>query len=107
MPKKEDWKSFVKSAVSSSVLSSVKTASKDILKKAQEVVYHTQQKMMEFFAAGIIMITGIVIMLIGLVYLVNDAFQLKAQWGYLIVGFLILLTGKIFMNKADKTKYMG
>ena len=106
MQKKTDTlKKIISAAVSTSVLSSVKNAAKDILKKAQDIVYYTQEKMMEMLAAGIIMLTGVIMMLIGLVYLINNSFNLQEQWGFLIVGFIILLTGKIFFNKTEQKKY--
>ena len=108
MAKKEE-KSTVRqvldSLVSSAILGNLKSAAKDLFKQAQKTAYLTEQKILENIAAGVFMLLGVVFVAISLAMFVNKQFNLDQQWGYLIIGLIIIIIALLFKQYINKTKF--
>lgn len=106
---KKEGKSTVRqildSLVSSAILDNLKSAAKDLLKQAQKTAYLTEQKIMENIAVGVFLLLGIIFISISLVMFINQAFNLENQWGYMIMGLIIIIISLLYKQHIDKTKF--
>jgi membrane protein insertase Oxa1/YidC/SpoIIIJ len=96
---------IVKKIVSSAILDNLKSTAKDILKQAQKTAYLTEQKIMESVAAGVFLFIGIIFVAISLVMFINKSFNLEQQWGYLIMGLIIIIIALLFKQYINKTMF--
>jgi len=78
---------------------------KNVVTKAQDIVYYTGQKLLEFFYAGALFVAGGIFVCIAVVFLMEQYLLLSTGWGMLIVGLFLILFGMTVKNKASKMKY--
>lgn len=109
MAKKEgigsEIKSIIKDAISTNLISHAKTYMKDFAHKAQEVAYQTEKKIVENLFAGAVMMMGFALIVIAVVYFVNDFFDLDRYWGFLIIGLILIVFSFIYKRSIEKRKY--
>lgn len=95
----------IKKIFSSQLVPVVKSGLKNIVKKAQDIVYQTEKKIIENLLAAIILITGFIFMVVGVAFFINDYFGLSTYWGFLIIGLLLMVIAYIFKMHINKTKF--
>jgi len=95
----------IKKIFSSQLVPVVKEGFKSLLKKAQDIIYQTEKKIIENVLAAIILITGFIFMIVGIAFFINEYFDLSPYWGFLLMGLLLMVIAYIFKIHIDKTKY--
>ncbi|MBD3313341.1 hypothetical protein GF345_02775 [Candidatus Woesearchaeota archaeon] len=98
-------KDAIKDAFAANVLVQAKEYMKDLAHRAQEVAYHTEQKILENLFAGIILFVGSVMIIMAVVYFINDYFLLDRYWGFLIVGLVLVVIALFYKRKIERTRY--
>lgn len=88
-----------------SIVPIIKDGIRGFMKKAQDAVYHTQKKVMDNFLMGSILLAGLLLIIIGAIYFINDYFSLDRYWGFLIVGVVLIIIALVFRKRIEKTKY--
>jgi len=91
-----DLKDTVKTAISTAFLTKAKHFAEDLKEKVTTYVQDLQQKFVESMLAMLLLFLGAVFLLIGLVIGINNHFDLEAQWGFLIMGALIIFLSMLF-----------
>ena len=76
-----------------------------LAKKAQDIAYYTEQKLLQFFYASVFFTAGAIFVCIAVVFLLNEYTGLSMGWGLLIIGLFLLLLATIVKRHAVKTKY--
>jgi len=101
---KDEIKKFVQQVLTSGLLNQLQNAVKNIIHKTQEITYHTEKKIEQRLFAFNILFGGCIFITIGLTFLINNLFKLESQWGFLIMGGILVLIGFIFMTYMRKTR---
>lgn len=96
---------IVDKIVSSAVLGNLKKTAKDLLKEAQKTAYLTERKIIENLATAVFLLLGIIFVAISLVMFINKQFNLESQWGYLIMGLIIIIIALVFKQYINKTSF--
>ncbi|MFO8016929.1 MAG: hypothetical protein R6U32_07555 [Candidatus Woesearchaeota archaeon] len=94
------------SLVSSNITPLVKDGVQSMIRKVQDAVYHTEKKVVEDLLTAVILFAGLIFLAIGVAFLINNYFMLDRQWGFLIVGVLMLAGAYMMRAHTEKTRYM-
>jgi uncharacterized membrane protein len=98
-------KSALSGPVASSLVHQFKNYMKDIAHKVQDIAYQTEKKVLDNLFAAIILLVGLIMIVIAIVFFINDFFGLNRYWGFLIVGLIMIISALLYKRKIDNTKY--
>lgn len=98
-------KKQIMAIISSNISPILKAGFQGIVKKVQDVIYHTQKRVMENFLMVLLLFAGFVFISVSAVFFINSYFELDAYWGFLIMGLLLVMTAFIFRWHIKKTRY--
>lgn len=98
-------KSALSESISSNLLGHIKRYMKDIAHKVQDIAYQTEKKILDNLFASIILLVGLIMIVISIVFFINDFFGLDRYWGFFIVGLILIIFSLLYKRKIEKTKY--
>lgn len=98
--KEESTLSTILKAITDGTLGFVKTyvvdTTNELLHKAQDVAYRTGKTIAQYFFAGTILFIGFVLVMISLVLLVHEHYNISLGFSFLIWGLVLLVIGLIY-----------
>jgi FtsH-binding integral membrane protein len=104
--KKESTLSTILKAITDGTLGFVKTyvvdTTNELLHKAQDVAYQTGKTIAQYFFAGTILFVGFVLVIISLVLLLQEHFDISLGFSFLIWGLVLLIIGLIYNVMIQK-----
>lgn len=98
-------KSLLSESISSNIVKHIKSYMKDIAHKVQDIAYQTEKKILDNLFASIILLVGLIMIVISMVFFINDFFGLDRYWGFFIVGIILIICSLVYKRKIEKTKY--
>jgi predicted ABC-type sugar transport system permease subunit len=78
---------------------------KDISHQVQDIAYQTEKKLLDNLFAAIVLLVGLIMLIIAIVFFINDFFGLNRYWGFFIVGLIMIISALLYKKKIDSTKY--
>lgn len=97
--------SFLKDLFEKYILSEVKSAIKRSINEVQKAVYLTLKKVMHSILAFMMLITGILMLVISLPFLLSHYLNIPSSLLFAIMGLLLLIISTLFFARINKTKY--
>ena len=79
---------------------------KTVVTKAQEVVYHTQTKLLENLLMALFLLTGTIITMVSIGFLLIDYVHWRRGQAFLLVGIVVLLLGFMMRMIFNRGKYI-
>ncbi|MCX6707246.1 MAG: hypothetical protein NT001_03850 [Candidatus Woesearchaeota archaeon] len=98
-------KSALSGSITSILVHQLKAYMKDIARQVQDIAYQTEKKILDNLFASIILLVGLIMIVIAIVFFINDFFGLDRYWGFFIVGLVLIIISLLYKRKIDNTKY--
>ena len=105
--KSEDgYKDTLKQIISSTIISQIKDGVKNFGLKVQKAVYNTERRIVESILTSVILLCGLVFIVIALALIISDYFKIGNQWGFFIMGIILVVIALIFRERTKKIKIL-
>jgi len=86
------------------LLGALKNTYTEFIETLQGYAYKTQERILEIFSLFIVMLCGLIFLLIGLVFLINEYVKLSWGWSFLIMGITLILISYLLKIQIIKKK---
>lgn len=101
-----DIKELFESKFAKTVKDNIKDFVVELIHKAQEAVYTTLKQVAKGFAAVIVLLIGLTLILVGLSFVIEEYFRFPKGTGFLIIGLIIILISSVYLKVIKKNKFL-
>ncbi|MBN2458121.1 hypothetical protein JXB31_03260 [Candidatus Woesearchaeota archaeon] len=94
--------SALKDFGTSFLLGTIRELYEDFLRTVQQYAYRTQQRIIDSFIVLFMSLAGVSLMILSVIFLMNEYMNLGFGWSFLIVGLILFVISLVLKIRLDK-----